>query len=71
MGQCVVVAGTKSTRKEARLVLLYIELRHLDVLHFVIEGLRFLANGCTGECDCIGLMVFRCLSHVWVQYNAM
>ena len=42
--------------------LVYIELRHLDVLHFVTEECRHLVNGCTAKCDCIGLMLFCYLS---------
>ena len=42
-----------------------IELRHLDVRHFVIEECRHLANGCTAKCDCIGLMLFCYVSYVW------
>ena len=34
--------------------LVYIELCHLDELHFVIEECRHLANGCTAKCSCIG-----------------
>ena len=35
-----------------------IELRHLDVRHFVIEECRRdLANGCTAKRGCIGLMM--------------
>ena len=30
--------------------LLYIDLRHLNVLHFVIEECRHLANGRTAKC---------------------
>ena len=36
-----------------------IELRHLDVSHFVIEECSHLANGCTTKCGCIGLILFR------------
>ena len=39
----------------------YIELRQLDVLHFVIEECRHLANDCTAKCDSIGLKLFRYL----------
>ena len=39
-----------------------IELRHLDVRHFVIEDFRHLANGCTAHCSCIGSMLFRYIS---------
>ena len=46
------------------LELVYIELCHFDVLHFVIEECRHLANGCTAKCVCIGLMLFRYLSYV-------
>ena len=42
--------------------LVYIELRHLDVLHFVTEEWRHLVNGCTAKCGCIGLILFRYLS---------
>ena len=41
----------------------YIELCHLDVLHFVIEERRH-----TVKCCCIGLMLFRYLSYVWVKF---
>ena len=40
-----------------------IELRHLDDRHFEIEECRYLANGCTVKCGCIGLMLFRYLSY--------
>ena len=36
-----------------------IELRHLDVVHFVNEQCRHLAYGCTATCDCIGLVLFH------------
>ena len=36
-----------------------IELRHLDIRHFVIEECSHLANGCTTKCDCTGLMSFH------------
>ena len=36
--------------------LVYIELRHLEVPHFVIEESRHLAKGCTAKSDCISLM---------------
>ena len=39
-----------------------IELRHMDARHFVIIECSDLANGCTIECGCIGLMLFRYLS---------
>ena len=39
-----------------------IELRHMDVCHFVIEEARHEANGCTIKCGCIGLIPFRYLS---------
>ena len=44
--------------------LVYIEIHHMDVLHFVIEKCRHLANGCTAKCDFIGLMLFRSLSYI-------
>ena len=39
-----------------------IELRHLEVPHFVIEERSHLANCCTTRCGCIGFMLFRYLS---------
>ena len=39
-----------------------IELRHMDVRHFVIIKCSHLATGCTINCGCIGLMLFRYLS---------
>ena len=43
--------------------LLYEQLRHMDIRHFVIlECRRHLANGCVLKCGCIGLMLFRNLS---------
>ena len=39
-----------------------IEMRHLDVCHFVIQEYSHLANGCTTKCDCIGSMLYRYLS---------
>ena len=34
----------------------------MDVRHFVIIECSHLANGCTMECGCIGLMLIRYLS---------
>ena len=42
--------------------LLYEQLRHMDICHFVILECRHLANGCVLKCGCIGLMLFRNLS---------
>ena len=42
--------------------LLYEQLRHMDIRHFVIIECRHLANGCVLKCGCIGLMLFRNLS---------
>ena len=39
-----------------------IELRYLDIRHFVIKECSPLANGCATKCVCIGLMLFRYLS---------
>ena len=39
-----------------------IELRHLDVRHFVIEECSHLVNGCTTKRGCIRLILFRYLS---------
>ena len=39
-----------------------IELRHIDMYHFVIEERTHLANSCTNKCGCIGLILFRHLS---------
>ena len=39
-----------------------IELRHMDVRHFVITECRHLTNGCTIKCGCIALMLFCYLS---------
>ena len=33
--------------------LVYVELRHLDIRHFVNEECRRLSNGCTAKCGCI------------------
>ena len=41
-----------------------IELRHMDVRHFVTIECSHLANGCTIECGYIGLVLFRYLSYV-------
>ena len=38
------------------------ELRHMDDCHFVIIECSHLANGCTLECGCIGVTLFRYLS---------
>ena len=38
--------------------LVNIELRHLDVLHFIIEECHHLANGYTAKLDCIDLVMF-------------
>ena len=43
--------------------LAYTERHHLDVLHFVIEECRHLANGCTAKCDC---MLF-----CYISYNIL
>ena len=42
--------------------LLYEQLSHMDICHFVILECRHLANGCVLKCGCIGLMLFRNLS---------
>ena len=42
--------------------LLYEQLRHMEIRHFVIIECRHLANGCILKCGCIGLMLFRNLS---------
>ena len=42
--------------------LVYIEIRHLDVLHFVTEECNRLANSCTAKCGCIVLMLSHYLS---------
>ena len=42
--------------------LLYEQLRHMDIRHFVILECRHLANGCVLKCGCIGLMLFCNLS---------
>ena len=42
-------------------VLYIIEVRHLDVHHFVNEECRHLVNGVTAKCGCIGLLLFRYL----------
>ena len=39
-----------------------IELRHLDVRHFVTEECSIPANGCATKCGCLGLMLFHYLS---------
>ena len=39
-----------------------IQLRHMDVRHFVIIESSHLANGCAIKYGCIGLMLFRYLS---------
>ena len=39
-----------------------IELRYIDVRHFVIIECIHLANGCTTKCGCIRLTLFRYLS---------
>ena len=39
-----------------------IDLRHVDVRHFVIYESRHLANGCTIKCGRIGVMLFCHLS---------
>ena len=41
-----------------------IDLRHVDVRHYVIIECSHLANGCTIDCGCIGLMLFRNLSYM-------
>ena len=46
----------------ARAQLLYEQLRHMDLRHFVILQCRHLCNGCVLKCGCIGLMLFRNLS---------
>ena len=46
-------------------------LRHLDVLHLLIEECRHLANDCIAKYNCIGFMIFRYLSYVWAQYYAI
>ncbi len=49
-------------RRERIPQLLYEQLRHMDIRHFVILECRHLANGCVLKCGCIGLMLFRNLS---------
>ena len=61
------ISGIASIHCARYFEVVYIELRHLDVLHFVIEECRLLANGCTAKCGCIGLMLFHFLSYVWAQ----
>ena len=52
-----------------------IELRYLDILHFVIEECHHLANGCTAKCDCISLMLFHylplCLGAIICDINTI
>ena len=48
-----------------------IELRHMDVRHFVIIECSNLANGCTIKCDCIGLMLFHNLSVVSLEVRSL
>ena len=45
-----------------RILIIMIEVRHLDVRHFAIVECRHLANRHTTTCGCIGLIVFRNLS---------
>ena len=42
--------------------LLYEQLRHMDIRHFVILECRHLSNGCVLKCRCIGLMLLRNIS---------
>ena len=42
--------------------LLYEQLRHMDIRHFVILECRHLANGCVLKYGCNGLMLFLSLS---------
>ena len=55
--------------------LVYIELCHLDVLHFEIEEYRHLANGCTAKCACIWFDVISlsiiCLGAIICDINAI
>ena len=39
-----------------------IKLRHMDLRHFIIIECRHEANGCTTQCGCIGLILYRYLS---------
>ena len=52
-----------------------IELRHMDVRHFVIIECSHLANGCTTKCGCIGLMLFfhdlSCLGEITRDINTI
>ena len=51
-----------------------IELRHLDIRHFIIEGCRHIANGCTAKCVCIGFILFRylpCLGAIICDINTI
>ena len=48
-----------------------IELRHLDIRHFVIEEYHHLANCCTAKCCCIGLALFRYLGAIVCDINTI
>ena len=65
--QCLLVSAhsklslNEKTCQKAGAQLVYIELHRLDLLHFVIEECRHLANCSTAKCGCIGLILFRYL----------
>ena len=45
-----------------------IELRNMDVLHFIIIECNHLANDCTTTCGCLGSILLRYIScDVWAQ----
>ena len=51
-----------------------IELRHMDVRHFVIMDCSHLANGCTIKYGCIGLIIFcylSCLGAILCDINTI
>ena len=51
-----------------------IELHHLDVRHFVFEGFRHLAKGCTAKCGCIGfifVLSIICLGAIICNINTI
>ena len=51
-----------------------IELRHVDVRHFVIYERRHLSNGCTIKWRCIDLILFRyesCLAAIICDINTI
>ena len=51
-----------NNRLETESQLLYEQLRHTNIRHFVILECLHLANGCVLKCGCIGLMLFHNLS---------